>query len=691
MTVTTAWCFMIFKHVLTNGESYFRIDKNTGVIYLDRPIDRDPGYKFKLRATATDQGETPTSSSIFLDILVVESNKKAPAFQTIPSSPIVLLENLSDFTYNIATLRAISNTDESALVFELVVGMTEQTNKLSTFRLESEGDTAHIRLARHMDYESIAEYILTIRIENKYNLAAETSINIQLKDVNDNIPAFTEVVSGSVLENEPPGTPVMQVRAIDADATPVHNRVTYELADNKDNFAIDRYSGDIRTLKIFDREEQDFYNVKVIATDNSPSALLPSGKHNEGQQVFRIEIVDKNDHPPKFTQSLYIAEAIPEDANINAAVMEVIALDDDTASPVTYSIVEGNEGDAFFIEQKTGKVRVKTKLDYETMTNYTLRVRAFDGVYEDYCRVEIKIENVNDNPPVFLPYKNNITQMEEELTSGCLVQLEAYDPDIPDRNQPQRIVYFVVKEDQRKLLTIDKQGCLSLIKPLDRDPPNGFDTWQVLIAAIDEDGSPSSLRQSTEVVITLKDINDNAPVLDVPQPVFWRENQSPGIIATLSAKDNDGPENGPPFTFAISSVASSDILSKFSVIDSKLKALVRFDREEKKFYMIPITITDSGEPTMTGTSTLQVVIGDENDNKMKEGYSSIFVYNYKGEAPDTEIGRVYVDDPDDWDLPDKHFVWSGGSHEFFDLNSAYWNDNNVSKERLDHLIYFTLM
>lgn len=56
-------------------------------------------------------------------------------------------------------------------------------------------------------------------------MAAETSINIQLKDVNDNIPAFTEVVSGVVLENEPPGTPVMQVRAIDADATTEHNQV----------------------------------------------------------------------------------------------------------------------------------------------------------------------------------------------------------------------------------------------------------------------------------------------------------------------------------------------------------------------------------------------------------------------------------------------------------------------------------
>lgn len=100
--------------------------------------------------------------------------------------------------------------------------------------------------------------------------------------MNDNIPSFTEVVSGSVLENEPPGTPVMQVRAIDSDATSAHNQITYELGDNQEFFAIDRYTGNITTLKTFDREEKDSYNVKVIAYDNSPSALYNTGDPNKG-------------------------------------------------------------------------------------------------------------------------------------------------------------------------------------------------------------------------------------------------------------------------------------------------------------------------------------------------------------------------------------------------------------------------
>lgn len=52
------------------------------------------------------------------------------------------------------------------------------------------------------------------------------------------------------------------------------------------------------------------------------------------------------------------------------------------------------------------------------------------------------------------------------------------------------------------------------------------------------------------------------------------------------------------------------------------------DREERKEYHIPIIIQDSGTPTMSGTSTLTVVVGDVNDNPMYGGRKSILVYNY---------------------------------------------------------------
>ena len=53
---------------------------------------------------------------------------------------------------------------------------------------------------------------------------------------------------------------------------------------------------------------------------------------------------------------------------------------------------------------------------------------------------------------------------------------------------------------------------------------------------------------------------------------------------------------------------------------------------------------------------------------MEEGHSDIFVYNYRGRAPDTKIGRVFVNDKDDWDLPDKTFKFKRTVRHGFKLS-----------------------
>ena len=435
----------------------------------------------------------------------------------------------------------------------------------------------------------------------------------------------------------------------------------------RDRFAIDKYTGEITTLVSFDREAKDSYEVQVIAVDNSPSAELQNGEPNKAVREFRIEIADKNDNPPHFTQAIYKVNSIPENTEINRLVTEVKAVDKDTASLVTYSIVAGNSDDTFYIEEIKGEIKINKKLDYELITTYDLTVKAFDGLYEDYAHVEIFVENVNDNSPVFKDFNRNPQIEEENLVVDCLTIVSAYDPDIKDREANQHIAYFIFKDEHKPFIDIDEFGCMKLKKPLDRDLPNGYAVWPIIVTAKDDDGSPTSRRELVKVEITLEDINDNAPFLDIQQPIVWDERQLPGKITKLRARDYDTDANGPPFNFNIDENADLEIITKFEIRKDDLHSLVEFDREEQKSYEIPIVISDSGKPPMTGTSTLTVIIGDVNDNPMTEGSSSIFVYNYKGKAPDTEIGRVYVNDLDDWDLPDKHFKWES-PHADFRLN-----------------------
>lgn len=74
---------------------------------------------------------------------------------------------------------------------------------------------------------------------------------------------------------------------------------------------------------------------------------------------------------------------------------------------------------------------------------------------------------------------NNEFVINKFFVTGCITTVVAYDPDITDRNADQHIAYAIVKEDQQPLIGIDKSGCITLKKPLDRDPPLGYPMWTV--------------------------------------------------------------------------------------------------------------------------------------------------------------------------------------------------------------------
>jgi hypothetical protein len=665
--------FSIVNYKLLDNKphhKYFNLDPITGVLTLARPIDKKPGqfYTINVQAFNTHPDESQQSETE-VKIEVIESSKKAPTFIDPQNDPIILKENYNAFDRPLVTLSAKSNVPEKPeLIFELLTGRTEQTNSKKTFVLTQNGNDASIYLGKALDYEVTTDYSLTVIVKNSHNIMTEHNIKIKVEDVNDNIPSFVEIDTGTILENEPPGTQVMLVRAIDNDATSPFNVVTFELADNTDLFSIDPVTGVVTALTSFDREENEFYNVKIIATDGAPSSLFTTGKHNSATQVFRIEIADKNDHPPKFKQDEYLADRVPEDSNLNSLVIEVQAIDMDTASNIEYSIESGNINESFKID-KTGRITINKNLDYEEITEYSLKIKAFDGIYSDFATVKINIANVNDEPPVFTDSEYRSIIDEESIHPYCIVIMTAYDPDIKDRNLDQHIRYEVSKSEQRDFLKIDDTGCLRNIKEMDRDKPYGHKEWQIFITATDEDGN--GISQTETVTIILNDINDNAPFLSMNMPIVWPENHPTGIITTLLADDYDEREtNGFRFEFEMWEHASNDIKNKFGIENNdQLVALTMFDRELQKEYLIPISISDGGEPRQSNVSFLHLIIGDVNDNDMKAGESSIFVYNYKGEAPDTDIGRVYVNDPDDWDLPDKQFYWHNHDrHEQFSLN-----------------------
>ncbi|KAI9564700.1 hypothetical protein GHT06_008441 [Daphnia sinensis] len=645
---------------------FFDLDKSTGAIHLKKKITQNEGYKFALMAVARDNGTEPMSSRVRVVINVASSKIKPPYFTDIPES-VRLPENYTSYKTPIATLAAHSNIAAPDLYFELVKGQTEQTNSDETFRINERGNSVDIHAAKALDYEKVTQYILTVRVKNEAGVAAETVLTVSVDDVNDEIPTFMAVDGGSVLENSVANTFVLKVQATDRDATYPNNWVRYELRDFKDKFEIDRNTGDISTKVKLDREERKSYPLTVVAYDGKESALTLDGLPNQSAKRFQIEVADVNDNAPFFPQSEYFAE-IAENADIGAKVSELTALDNDTDSQLTYDIVSGNAGLVFSIEAQTGLLKVQQPLDYETTKSYDLIVEVDDGKQKATTKVNVKIINVNDNKPQFMnnnpEHKYGI--VENTVPIGPIVRVNATDPDYDPltADGPMKITY-TLSGSHADSFQINQLGELSIVRPLDRDLPAGRRDWSVFVVAQDElDGV--RLENTLEVVVFLDDVNDNAPFLDMTR-VVWRENQPQGRILVLNATDYDEPKNGPPFTMRMADTAEDVVKTSFRVDGSptsswSLMATRTFDREERKEYAVPIIISDSGQPTsLTATSTLTVVIGDENDNPMSDGSSAILVYNYRNALPDTEIGRVYVQDADDWDLPDKTFGWSSAA------------------------------
>jgi hypothetical protein len=178
-----------------------------------------------------------------------------------------------------------------------------------------------------------------------------------------------------------------------------------------------------------------------------------------------------------------------------------------------------------------------------------------------------------------------VEQEEEIIPSYPIVSVSAVDPDIADPSVDQNITYYLDSgsETARHFKIDRKTGDVRIVKALDRDRPDGFPTWTMYIFAKDENGGPTGIENYVELVVPLKDRNDNAPYLDMPGGLVLYENQPPSDVGILSASDYDTDENGPPFRFSLDGNANHDIKQWFEVNESGngsyvLKALVTFDR-----------------------------------------------------------------------------------------------------------------
>ncbi len=275
------------------------------------------------------------------------------------------------------------------------------------------------------DYEQTSFFNLTLRATNMVGAFVETTVMVHVIDVNDNVPVFTqEAYVGNISEASLAGSVVLDynsaplvVKATDAD-TNLNALLVYEIVEraSRDLFSIDANTGAIRTRSNLDHEVAAKYEFTVQVMDmGTPrqSADVPA--------KVTINVMDVNDSPPRFTQSLYTTYLLLP-THQKVVVMTVKALDNDSEvnSQLTYSIKSGNLEGHFKIDPRTGVISVDKSGQLDDF--YALTVHVTDGKYENEAAVEVTVQEPDPDGLAFSQqvYLSNI---QENVTGVLRVRL----------------------------------------------------------------------------------------------------------------------------------------------------------------------------------------------------------------------------------------------------------------------------
>ena len=337
------------------------------------------------------------------------------------------------------------------------------------FRIDP--DTGTVYTMTELDYEDQAAYTLAITARDNGipQKSDTTSLEILILDANDNVPRFLrDFYQGSVFEDAPPSTSVLQVSATDRDSGP-NGRLLYTFQGGDDgdgDFYIEPTSGVIRTQRRLDRENVAVYNLRALAVDRgSPVSLSASVE-------IQVTVLDINDNPPVFEKDeleLFVEENSP----VGSVVARIRASDPDEGpnAQIMYQIVEGNVPEVFQLDLLSGDLRALVELDFEVRREYVLVVQATSAPLVSRATVHIRLLDQNDNPPVLpdfqILFNNYVTNKSNSFPTGVIGRIPAHDPDLSDS-----LNYTFLQGNELQLLLLDPAtGELQLSRDLDNNRP----------------------------------------------------------------------------------------------------------------------------------------------------------------------------------------------------------------------------
>ncbi|KAF7247329.1 Cadherin-23 [Varanus komodoensis] len=655
---------LTFSITAGNIENAFYINGTTGIVYINRPLDRERVSEYRLTVTVKDNPENARNARRDFDLLVisvVDENDNRPLF-TQSSYHAEVMENSLPGTHvtvlNGPILALDNDQGINAVVTYQLLGTATDL-----FIIDNRTGDILVKPGQEIDREAflnpVLEFLLVAIDVGKLNSTA--SLTVAILDDNDNRPVFhPAVLTERLLENSSPGFSVLQVTATDADSG-LNQQLSYRIESGaQDRFLINVNTGVISVANItIDREEKDNYRLIVVAVDRGTPPL-------SGTATVSILVEDINDSQPEFVNPVQTV-SVPESASIGTVVAEVTAVDRDLSPQLEYYIIEilakddtdalvPNQQGTFAVDFRTGAVKVKSTLNREMVATYEVTISVYDNASDvvdrsvsvPNAKLTVNVLDVNDNTPRFRPF--GATFVTERILEGAtpgttLISMSAVDP---DKGANGQITYELLNLSPEGYVQLEDISAGKVIS--NRTVDYEEVQWLNFTLRASDNGAP---RRSAEIPVYLEivDINDNNPIFSQPsyqKPVF--EDVPLGtVILRVRATDADSGR------FAQIRYSLGDGEGKFGINPNTgdIYILSTLDREKKDHYTLTAVARDNPEDISSNRreNSVQVLITvlDINDCRPQFAKKLYSTSVYENEPAGTSVITVTATDLDEGD------------------------------------------
>ncbi|XP_016061032.1 PREDICTED: protocadherin alpha-13-like [Miniopterus natalensis] len=346
--------------------------------------------------------------------------------------------------------------------------------------------------------------------------------------------------------------------------------------------------------------------------------VLASGSGDEGARRLLLSLLLLAAWE---TGSGQVRYSVPEEAKHGAFVGRIaqdLGLELAELVPRLFRVAPKGRGDLLEVNLQNGILFVNSRIDREELCGRSAECSIhLEVIVERPLRVfhvEVEVTDINDNPPVFPENKKRIIIAESRPPETRFPLDGASDADVGVNSA---LTYRIDPNDYFALDTQNNReqtSSLSLVlrKSLDREE---IQEHRLLLTA--NDGGKPELTGTVQLLITVLDVNDNAPEFDkFIYKVRVLENAVNGtLVFKLNATDPDDGKNG-DIIYSFRRPVSPAVLNAFIINPNsgEIRTKGTLDFEEKKFYELSVDALDQGSVPLAGHCTILVEILDINDN-----------------------------------------------------------------------------